>query len=62
MQIECIDNSGFEDLLTQGQVYRITELGVNSYQLKDDSDQLRWFGRFKFSLPGCFSCSPQTAA
>ena len=62
MQIECIDNSGFEDLLTPGQNYRIDALQGNSVQLRDDSGQQRWYGRMKFGEPGCLSCQPQQAA
>ncbi len=59
MHIQCIDNNGFEDQLTDGQRYRvITALG-NSIQLRDDRGCLRWYGRVKFSDPVCRTCTPQ---
>jgi len=51
MQIECIDNNGFEDLLTPGDRYGVYALSAQSVQLQDDSGSLRWFGRGKFAEP-----------
>lgn len=62
MQIECIDNGGFEDLLTIGRTYPVEALQGYSAQLLDDSGQLRWFGRSKFAPPLCQSCSHEQAA
>lgn len=56
MLIECIDNSGFEDLLSCGTHYPVLGLGGQSVQLRDNSGQVRWFGRGKFAQP-CLQAS-----
>ena len=62
MIIQCIDNDGFEDQLTQGQTYRVTDIQGYSLQLNDDNGRLRWYGRFKFTHPGCNGYSSKQAA
>ncbi len=53
MQIQCVDNSGFEDQLTEGQTYVVVCAQGNSVQLEGDKGQLRWYGRLKFSTLYC---------
>jgi hypothetical protein len=48
--IKCIDNSGFEDLLTENQMYPIVERGVNGFLVECDKGDLRWFGGLKFEV------------
>ena len=47
-KITCIDNGGFEDMLTLGNVYVVEGVGENSYLVKDDNNVERWFGMVKF--------------
>lgn len=51
MQIECVDNGGFEDLLTPGQKYHVAGLKGQSVKVQDDTGTKRWFGRLKFGEP-----------
>lgn len=64
MQITCIDNSGFEDQLTEGQSYPILSIQGNSVQLQDDRGTLRWYGRLKFRISDllCRTSTPRQAA
>lgn len=62
MQIQCIDNSGFEDQLTLGQSYAVTGAQGYSVQLEDDGGQRRWYGRLKFSDPAYPACTTRLAA
>ncbi len=62
MYIQCLDNDGFEDQLTQGQTYQLSDSQGYSIQLNNDNGQLRWYGRFKFSAPVCMNCSAVQAA
>ncbi len=62
MQLQCIDNSGFEDQLTEGQYYPLIAVQGNSVQLEDDSGIPRWYGRLKFSAPLCSTCTSEQAA
>lgn len=62
MNIECTDNGGFEDQLTQGQLYKVHNSQGYSLQIKDDTGQVRWYGRLKFSTPVCHQCSSKQAA
>lgn len=62
MQIQCIDNSGFEDQLSPGRIYNVSNLQGNSVQLADDLGKLRWYGRQKFSEPRCAVCKQRHAA
>lgn len=48
MYIECKQNFGFEDQLTEQAVYRIKELGENSYLIENDKQQECWYGRQHF--------------
>lgn len=50
MYVVCIDNSGFEDMLTEGSVYQVEQVGENDFKVYDDKEQPRWFGDMKFSL------------
>lgn len=55
MNIQCMDNSGFEDFLTRGRTYRVQAIGENGYQVLTDKGEGRfeWFGECKFRvLPG----------
>ena len=53
MHIQCIDNNGFEDQLTAGKTYAVTDFQGNSVQLEGDKGQIRWYGRLKFSALVC---------
>lgn len=54
--VRCVSNSGFEDQITVEKVYRVHELGENSYLICTDSPcpevsgRPRWFGRQHFVL------------
>jgi hypothetical protein len=52
MIIECIDNDGFEDQLTKGHGYVVTMIGNGgeSFQVKNDKGDLRWYGEAKFEV------------
>lgn len=60
MYVICTDNTGFEDMLsgpemvngelTNGSAYMVENVGVNSYQIYDDKEVLRWFGDVHFTL------------
>ncbi len=50
MNIECIDNGGFEDQLTASSQYRVKEIGHNGYLIENDNEQARWYGESKFSM------------
>lgn len=44
MQVECVFNYGFEDVLTEGKLYEVESVGENSFQIIDDSGNKRWYG------------------
>lgn len=50
MIIECIDNGGFEDQLSDAGSYRVIQRGVNSYLIENDLGQERWYGTAKFEI------------
>ncbi len=52
MIIECKDNDGFEDQLTASTTYRVKEAGENSYLLRNDKGQDRWYGTARFEIEG----------
>jgi hypothetical protein len=62
MQVQCIDNSGFEDQLTEGQYYSLIAAQGNSVKLEDDGGIQRWYGRLKFSVGLCSTCTSRQAA
>lgn len=57
MFVECIDNSGFEDQLTQSQspqeriFYGVQELEGGSVLIKNDMGEKRWYGMMHFRIP-----------
>ena len=50
MFIECIRNEGFEDQLTASTAYKVKEFGENSYLIKNDNEEPRWYGQQHFSI------------
>ncbi len=52
MIVECIDNDGFEDVLTKGACYTVESLGQGdaSYRVATDQDTFGWFGAAKFRV------------
>jgi len=46
--IECIDNNGFEDQLTDCMEYKVKEVGSNGYLIENDNEENRWYGAMKF--------------
>lgn len=53
MFVECIDNAGFEDKLTNGIDYKIKERGENSFLVDTEDGKEHWFGKGHFSDPKC---------
>lgn len=49
--VVCKDEDGFEDQLTSSTPYAIREVGVNSYLIENDNEELRWYGDQNFSRP-----------
>ncbi len=62
MYIKCLDNYGFEDLLSIGKTYHIVNRSGNSVQITDDSGNLRWYGQLKFRDIYCPECEEVRAA
>ena len=52
MILNCIDNSGFEDQLTNSTEYRAKEVQGGSYLVLNDKGQERWYGECKFAVDG----------
>jgi hypothetical protein len=52
MIIECVDNSGFEDGLSNDRKYKVLATGVNGYLIENDNSQERWYGAVHFKMPG----------
>lgn len=52
MNIECTDNSGFEDALSNEQTYKVLATGVNGYLIENDKNQERWYGSIHFKISG----------
>ncbi len=50
MQIECNDNDGFSDQLSNDRIYAVKEIGSNGYLIESDQSQDRWYGASKFSI------------
>lgn len=50
MIIECHSNNGFEDQLTLGAEYQVTEVGVNSFLIENDREQKFWYGTLHFNI------------
>tara|TARA_R110001583_G_scaffold2388_3_gene17360 strand:- start:1419 stop:1583 length:165 start_codon:yes stop_codon:yes gene_type:complete len=50
MDIECTQNHGFEDQLSENRVYSIKELGQNSYLIENDKQEQCWYGRQHFTI------------
>jgi hypothetical protein len=46
--VVCIDEGGFEDMLTEGNYYRVLHQENNGYLLTGDDGIVRWFGDVKF--------------
>lgn len=51
MNLKCIDNQGFEDVLTVGKVYRAQVVG-NSCFLQTDKGSFGWYGLVHFGIEG----------
>lgn len=47
----CKNDDGFEDQLTSGITYAIRDVGVNSYLIENDKEELRWYGQHNFIRP-----------
>jgi hypothetical protein len=52
MHVECTDNGGFEDQLSNDRLYRVKEFKGASVQIENDLSQVRWYGLSKFKIPG----------
>jgi hypothetical protein len=50
-QLECKDNSGFEDIISNGWVYDVYEFKNNSVLICDDRGKERWLGDMHFCQP-----------
>lgn len=53
MIIDCIDNIGFEDQLTNTTndfPYEVQEIGANSYMIENDNGERRWYGAYRFNI------------
>ena len=52
MIIQCNDNGGFEDQLTEGQHYPVEVIGNGGadFLVTDDKGVQRWYGEAKFEV------------
>ena len=52
MIVECVDNSGFEDQLTNGTEYTVKLIGNGAaeMQIENDDQVERWYGSSKFRV------------
>ena len=50
MFVECKANDGFEDQLTGALIYKVHELGENSYLILNDKGESRWYGKHHFTI------------
>ncbi len=50
MLIECIQNDGFEDQISENKKYVVKAVGENSFLIENDKSEQRWYGRLHFSF------------
>lgn len=54
MKVKCVDNSGFEDQLTVGDVYLVLVLkSWNEVKVVNDNEAGSWYGLNKFAWSEC---------
>lgn len=53
MFVICKTNEAFEDQLTSGERYAVIGMGDNSYLIRNDRGEQRWYGRSRFVISQC---------